>query len=76
MNSTSEYTGYDNNFSLDGKIAVITGGAAGIGLAIAELFIAKGAKVALIDRADSVIETATSLTHAIGIPVILLVPIQ
>ncbi|KLN97367.1 SDR family oxidoreductase [Moellerella wisconsensis] len=68
MNSTSEYTGYDNNFSLDGKIAVITGGAAGIGLAIAELFIAKGARVALLDRADSVIETAASLTHAMGIP--------
>ena len=39
----------DYNFSLTGKTAVITGGASGIGSAIATAFVAKGAKVALLD---------------------------
>jgi len=35
--------------SLDGKVAIVTGSARGIGLALAEEFIAQGAKVALWD---------------------------
>ena len=35
--------------SLDGKIAVITGGCSGIGLGTVELFIAQGAKVVVAD---------------------------
>jgi len=39
----------DYDFNLTGKTAVITGGASGIGSAIARAFVAKGVKVALLD---------------------------
>ncbi len=37
------------NFSLAGRTAVITGGARGIGLAVAQRFAAAGAKIAIVD---------------------------
>lgn len=33
-----------------GRVAVVTGGASGIGLAAARLFAAEGARIALVDR--------------------------
>lgn len=39
----------DLNFSLSGKTAMVTGGASGIGAAIAAAFVAKGARVAVVD---------------------------
>ncbi len=42
-----------NFFSLDGKVAVITGGGSGIGLATARRFAQAGARVTIANRSDS-----------------------
>lgn len=42
--------GVDFSFGLQGKVAVVTGGASGIGAAIAEAYRTKGATVAIVDR--------------------------
>lgn len=62
-----EYTGFNTDFSLKGKVAVVTGAAAGIGHAITELFLAKGASVALLDRASDVAAIAAGMKNTLGI---------
>jgi len=42
----------DPSFSIEGKIAAITGAASGIGLAIAQMFVAKGATIAVMDMLE------------------------
>jgi len=56
-------TAVDLTFSLQGRTAVITGGASGIGAAIAAAFIQRGARVAILDLAE---ERARSRAAALG----------
>lgn len=56
-----QYHGADPEYSLKGKTAVITGGAAGIGYATAEFFTRKGVNLVLADLNPKVDEIAKSL---------------
>ena len=64
-----KYEGVDLEFSLEGKTAIITGGAAGIGWATAEFFHNKGVNLILADLNPEVDKLAKSLgENAIGVP--------
>jgi 3-oxoacyl-[acyl-carrier protein] reductase len=49
-----------NQIDLNGQVAVVTGGAQGIGFAIAQRLLASGAKVSLWDRDAATLATATA----------------
>lgn len=62
------YDGVDLDYSLKGKTAVITGGAAGIGYATAKLFHAKGVNIVLADMNPKLNEVAAGIgEHCIGV---------
>jgi NAD(P)-dependent dehydrogenase (short-subunit alcohol dehydrogenase family) len=48
------------DFSLAGKVAIVTGGASGIGAAIVEAYASKGVTVVILDRAVEAAERAVS----------------
>ena len=47
-----------NQLDMQGRVAVVTGGAAGIGLAIAQRLAKSGARVSLWDRAPEALDSA------------------
>lgn len=53
-----------NQTDLNGRRAVITGGAQGIGRAVAERFLASGAAVSLWDRDDALVQSTAKELHA------------
>jgi len=57
-----EYKGFDKNYGLDNKVALITGASKGIGKAIAILFAEKGADSILVDIDKAVKEVANDIT--------------
>jgi glycerol dehydrogenase len=67
-----DYAGFDKDFRLTGKVALITGAAAGIGRAIADLYADKGADLVLVDLSEDVHAVAQELagrgvkTHAVA----------
>ena len=54
---------------LDGKIAVITGGSSGIGLATAKVFVKKGARVYITGRRQAELEATAALLGPRATPV-------
>lgn len=52
--------GNSHSFRLDGKVAVVTGGASGIGRAVAQRFASSGADVRLFDIDESAAKTVAS----------------
>ncbi len=53
--------GFEAAFDMTGKVVLVTGGAAGIGLAIAQTFAARGAHLLLADVSEGVTGTAAEL---------------
>src|SRR4051812_1304788 len=52
---------------LDGKVALVTGAAQGMGLSIAEAYLLAGAHVALVDRNADQLDAAAQLLEARGL---------
>ncbi|HQX54242.1 MAG TPA: SDR family NAD(P)-dependent oxidoreductase, partial [Planctomycetaceae bacterium] len=57
------------NLELNDHVAVVVGGASGIGLSTARAFATEGAQVSLWDRSESVLQTAEALATEFAVPV-------
>jgi len=57
-----------NHMRLDGKVAVITGGAQGVGLGIAQEFVDYGATVIIADINEATLEEAAATLGSRAIP--------
>ncbi|EBB6230960.1 SDR family oxidoreductase [Listeria innocua] len=55
------FKGFDKDFNITDKVAVVTGAASGIGRAMAELFSEKGAYVVLLDIKEDVKDVAAQI---------------
>lgn len=55
------------NIDLAGRVAVVTGGGRGIGLAVARALAAEGTDIALLDLLDTVEETAAQIAQEFGV---------
>lgn len=61
---TDQGSHHDYSFGLTGKVAVVTGGASGIGAAIASAYVTKGATVALLDLDEAALANTSSTIGA------------
>ena len=61
-----------NRFSLAGKVVLITGGSRGLGLVLARMLAAKGARLAICARTAETLEEARQELEMLGAPVLTL----
>ena len=59
------------SLKLEGKVAAVTGGASGIGLASAKEMIAAGARVVLVDRDQAALDKVCAELGEQAIPLVL-----